>query len=523
MARKEDAYTMQAANVLEPGYFVESRAALEETIEELQSQKAMRMTHAELEVVIEQQGREIMRRLLQDHLDLRSGQEVRMQMVVGADGVERTHVRPRSRELETVFGTVEVDRLAYGARERCSLIPLDAALNLPEERYSHGLRRIAAIEASKGSFDEAVDCLQRTTGAEVAKRQVEELVRRAGADFDSFYEKAEIEAPIGGGELLVISVDGKGIVVRRQDLRPATRKAAEKSQHKLKKKLSKGEKRHRKRRAMVATVYDVEPHVRRPQDVIADDPQKKEQRRRAPRAKNKRVWASVSKPMEQVIEEAFQEALRRDPEKKRRWVVLVDGDEEQLKLVQQAARRHAVRVTIVLDVIHVLQYLWKAGLCFHGEGTAELEEWVTERLLRVLQGKAGDVAAGMRRSATLRGLKKARREPVDTCAGYLLKNKGFLRYDRALRRGYPIGTGVIEGACRHLVKDRMELTGARWSLRGAEAVLRLRAIRSSGDFEAYWRYHLMREHDRVHAIRYASRKIAAVRPALRVIRGGASS
>lgn len=514
---------MQAANVLEQRSFVESRAALEAAIEELGSSEAMRMTHAELEVVIEKRGREIMRRLLQDHLDLRSEREQRLPAVEGADGVERTHVRSRSRELETVFGTVEVNRLVYGARERCSLSPVDAALNLPEERYSHGVRRIAAIEASKGSFDEAVDCLQRTTGAEVAKRQVEELVRRAGADFDSFYEKAEIEAAIGGSELLVISVDGKGIVVRRQDLRPATRKAAESNRHKLKKRLSKGEKRHRKRMAMVATVYDVEPHIRRPQDVIADDPQKKADRSRAPRARNKRVWASVSKPAEQVIEEAFQEALRRDPEKERRWVVLVDGDEDQLKLIQQAARRHAVRVTIVLDVIHVLQYLWKAGLCFHGEGTAELEGWVTERLLGVLQGKASEVAAGMRRSATLRGLKKAQRKPVDTCAGYLLKYKDFLGYDRYLRRGFPIGTGVIEGACRHLVKDRMEITGARWSLKGAEAVLRLRAIRSSGDFEAYWRYHLAREHERVHAIRYASRKIAAVKPALRVIRGGASS
>ena len=505
---------MQVAKVLEADPFVESRAVLEQVIDELRSGRVMRMTHAEVEELADARGCDLIRQLFQDHLDLRSAEEVQLECVKGSDGVERTHVRSRSRPLETRFGTVRVNRLTYGADGESSLSPLDAALNLPEEKYSHGVRRRAAIEASKGSFDEVVEALHTTTGAKVAKRQVEELVRRAAVDFELYYTMAELQRPVDLNDLVVLTFDGKGIVVR---------KAAERQKQKLKKRLSKGEKRHRKRMTTVAAVYDLEPHPRKPEDVIADDPEAKKVRRSAPRAENKRVWASVRLSPEEVIEAGFQEALLRDPYKKRRWVVLVDGNEDQLGLVQKVARRHRVRVTIILDVIHVLEYLWKAGHCFHGEGTPELEAWVTERFLAILEGRASGVAAGMRRSATRRGLSRGRRKAVDTCAGYLLKHKKFLRYDRYLRKGFPIATGVIEGACRHLVKDRMEITGARWSLDGAEAVLRLRALRSSGDFDTYWCFHLAQEHERTHALHYAAAVVPGGKPRLRVIRGGASS
>ena len=117
------------------------------------------------------------------------------------------------------------------------------------------------------------------------------------------------------------------------------------------------------------------------------------------------------------------------------------------------------------------------------------------------------VAAGLRRSATRRGLEGSRRQAADKAANYLLKYKHMMRYDKYIAAGYPIATGVIEGACRHLIGDRMDLTGARWGLQGAEAVLKLRALRSSGDFDAYWRFHQKREHQRNHAVRYADGEV----------------
>ena len=153
--------------------------------------------------------------------------------------------------------------------------------------------------------------------------------------------------------------------------------------------------------------------------------------------------------------------------------------------MEASAAAYGVDVTVILDIIHVVEYVWKAAHVFHREGSPELAHWAWTRVQRILEGKASRVAAAMRRAATVAGLSSDIRKPVDTCANYLQKYAPYLHYDRYLAAGYPIATGVIEGACRYLVRDRMELTGARWRLVGAEAVLKLRALRASGDFDAY--------------------------------------
>ena len=150
----------------------------------------------------------------------------------------------------------------------------------------------------------------------------------------------------------------------------------------------------------------------------------------------------------------------------------------------------------------MIEYLWKAAFVFHSHTSKQAEAWVSKRLLLILEGKSSIVAAGMRRSATLRQLTPSERKPVDTCAKYLLNNAAYLKYDHYLKAGLPIATGVIEGACRHLIKDRMDITGARWSLKGAEAVLRLRSLYISGDWHEYWRFHLKQEYKRNHNALY---------------------
>ena len=131
------------------------------------------------------------------------------------------------------------------------------------------------------------------------------------------------------------------------------------------------------------------------------------------------------------------------------------------------------------------------------------EAFARERLDRLLSGEVHGVITGLRRMATTRRLKGEQRKTIDAVCRYFENNQHRMRYETYLRQGYPIATGVIEGACRHLVSDRMDLTGARWSLAGAEAVLRLRALRSSGDFDTYWGFHLTKEHERNHQSRYA--------------------
>lgn len=460
----------------------------------LSTGESCNLAHGEVERLLETEGRALLRQFLQDHLDLRSAREVAL-VAVGEGEDARTHRRTHARHLESVFGTTEVRRIGYGGPGRESLHPLDTELNLPPERYSHGVRRRMADEVTKTSFDAAIEAVTATTGARVPKRQAEELVRRAALDFDAFYEAQADQPGDPSASILALSLDGKGVVMRRDDLRKATRKDAEKRRHKLKKRLSRGEKRFAKRMATVAAVYTIAPHERTPQDV-ADGTK----RAPAPKPVGKRVWASIEKPVEKVVDEAFEEARRQDPTGEKIWVGLVDGNKTQIRLLSAKAKQLGVKLTIVLDLIHVLEYLWKAAYVFNKEGTPQAEAWVNKRLLALLRGESSLVAAGIRRSATKRGLDAETRASADACANYLLTYKKYLRYDEYLKAGLPIATGVIEGACRHLIKDRMDVTGARWSLVGAEAVLKLRSLKSSGDFDSYWRFHEQRELHRNHTV-----------------------
>jgi len=499
----------QARTIADENPFAASDRVFTELTARLSSRETLVMTHGELERLLDKDGRELIRQLLQDHLDYRGPCEVGGD-VVGARAVRRPHARLRERKLETIFGTVTVTRTGYSAHDAETLFPMDAELNLPPELYSHGVQRRAADEVIKTSFDQAVAAIASTTGAAVPKRQLEELAARAAEDFDAFYDGRSADSvreAAKTGEILALSTDAKGIVMRPADLRHATRKAAEKRSHKLDKRLSRGEKRNAKRMAQVAAVFTIAAFVRRPEDIVTElGPARNDDGKTVaarPRPEHKRVWASVDKPPKAVVEQMFEEALRRDPGRDKRWVALVDGNPAQLALLKKASKRHEVAPTIVLDVIHVLEYVWKAGIALHGEGRPATERWVSERLLEILRGNSSDVAAGMRRSATLRGMKTKDRFAVDDCADYLLKYRRYLRYDQYLAAGLPISTGVIEGACRHLVKDRMDITGACWGLCGAEAVLKLRSLRSSGDLDVYWTFHENAEYVRHHLDLYA--------------------
>ena len=439
-----------------------------------------------------------MRILLQEHLNKLSPSRCE-EDVCGSDGIDRPNVRPHDQKIETVFGTVLTRRAGYGTEGAPSLHPLDAQLNIPPERYSLELRRRVAENAAKSSFDETLETIEKTTGAHIPKRQVEELTQRAARDFDAFYETRHSNPAEQAttGSILVISTDGKGVVMHEQDLREQTRKAAQKRKPRMETRLSKGEKKNANRMATVAAVYTICPFERKPQDLFPGN-NSNPHKEKNPLPEQKRVWASLEKTAEQVIESAFSEALHRDPGQEKHWVALVDGGNQQLRILERMAKSQGVNLTITVDIIHVIEYLWKAGRAFYPKSGPELEEWVQFRLLKMLEGKAGLMAGGMRRSATRKKLTDKQREPVESCATYLKNKAPYLKYNQYLDLGLPIATGGIEGACRHLVKDRMDITGAKWRLTSAEAVLRLRALRSSNDFDEYWDFHEACEYKRNH-------------------------
>jgi hypothetical protein len=387
-----------------------------------------------------------------------------------------------------------------------------------------------AETAAEVSFERTSAMVEDATGVRIGLRQVEELTRKAARDVPGFYDRDRtLPPPEETSDLLVLTIDQKGVVMRKESLREATRKKAETAEHTLTSRLTKGEKRDRKRMATVAAVYTVAPHVRTAKDVVAGlrrlRPVADQPRTRPPRPEHKRVWASVTDELAMVVAQLFDEAERRDPQRQKRWLALVDGDRKLERAIQAEAKRRGVEVMLVLDFIHALEYLWRAGHALHEEGTPELEAYVLDRLELLLQGKASDIAAGMRRSATKRGLTKAQRKPIDTAAKYLLKRKAMMPYGELLALGAPIASGVIEGTCRSLVNDRLDLTGARWSTDGAEAILRLRAVRRSGDWDEFWRFHTQAEHVANHATRYAMAappdvKLPKSRRHLRLVAGG---
>jgi hypothetical protein len=482
--------------------FDRSRGLFEEVVAELADPGCGELTHARLEDQLTERSRELMRSLFQDHLDLRAARERRRpEGAPGADGVVRTRAeKGHQRELASVFGTVRVTRIAYRAPGVANLYPADAVLNLPLGKHSHGLRRLAAIEAARGSFEQAADAVERASGVRVGKRQLEALAVAAAADVAGFYARHQPPAR-PDADLLVLTFDGKGIVMRPEALREATAKTARRSGPKLATRLSPGEKHGRKRMAELAGVYDATPAPRTPRDVISR-PGVPRTCTPGPHARGKWLTASITDDIPAVVGAAFDEAERRDPGHRRPWIALVDGNATQIQAIHAEATRRQINLTIVLDFIHVLEYLWKAAWSFFDPGDPDAEDWVADQATKILDGKATAVAAGIRRRATRFGYSPTERKGADHAATYLTSKKPYLNYHTALANGWPIATGIIEGACRHIIKDRMDITGARWGLPGAQAILTLRALASNGDFDTYWHYHLNQEHHRVHHTRY---------------------
>ena len=476
----------------EKACFNKTRERLENLIDKLRDKKALKMEHSEIEGLIEKEGRDVLRQAFQDHLDLRHLREERFEGLIGADKILRNHVRERSRTLRTNVGTVQVRRFSYSRLEEMSLRPLDAELNLPTEcRYSFGLIRRMVENAVRMSFDATLDNLKRTAGIDVPKRQVEEQLRFSSQGFREFYENKAAAGPQDTDDLMIMSTDGKGVVMRYKDLRYETRLKLREAQLNQKgNRLDGTAKPNRKRMSTVAAVYSTPRLIRTAEDVFAkkelsDDPAYN--KKKFPRPKDKRVWASLWKA-EDVIESVFKEAEKRDPEHRREWVFLVDGDRGQLELIRKIAKRRKAQITIVCDFVHLLEYVWNAAYSFFPSDHDGASACVETKALEILRGKASYVAAGMRRSATKRKLEKNERKAIDDCARYLLNHRAYLKYDFYLASGFPIASGVIEGTCRHLINDRLDLTGAHWSLHGAETMLRMRAIWASGDLDEYWEF-----------------------------------
>jgi hypothetical protein len=469
-----------------------------------------------MEVLVVGQGRELLRGLVQLALDGQAEREVRLPQVTGTDGVRRARAeRGHDRPVVTRLGEVRVRRIAYrsGIKGVLSLFPRDAVLNLPPLEYSWGLQRLAQMFCGSVSYEQAHEFVHAATGVSIGKRQLEQIIAAAAADAERFCQ--DQDRPRGQGLLagtgdqgrglppLAISADGKGVAMLPQARRRRTR-APDQKVRTFDKRAGTGEKKGCKRMAGTGCVFDVIPPggPRTPEQVMGSGPGRDGEER--PRAENRWYACDITAGRDVTISKVFDEAGRRDPGHLRTWIALVDGDVHQLALIQAQAAQRGITLAILVDFIHVLEYLWKTAWCFHAPRDPAMEDWVTAQGLDILHGRVSDVIARIGQLAADHPPRPGSEHAkiIRKTLHYLDAKQPYLDYPRALANGWPIATGVIEGACRHLVHDRMGITGARWGLEGAQAMLWLRAIAASGDTDAYWNYHITQEHHRNHASRY---------------------
>jgi hypothetical protein len=414
--------------------------------------------------------------------------------------LEQEHVR----RYVSIFGEFQLSRVVYGSREGQAIefVPLDNRLQLPASVFSYLLQDWDQSLCVEQAFGQASTTIQRMLGLKQSVDSLEHMNHEMAKGVTSFMLNRP--QPEGEGEVVVASADQKGIVVRRSADDPPPKA------HR-----SKGDKASQKRMATVATVYSVDRYRRTPEEVVAalfrDAPEPSHDR---PKPQHKEVWASL--PRDDVpgsgIDRAFawmigELYLRgRAKDKNKPLVFLSDGQETLWDACVEWLPERAVGI---LDLLHVTPRLWQAAHVFHAEGSRKGEDFVRDRLLRVLRGEAAGVIRGLREMATKRGLAGTKKKTLDKVCAYLEANLGRMHYDEYLRAGYPIATGVVEGACRHLVKDRMERAGMHWTIAGAQGMLDVRSIYVSGLWDEYQQCRIAGETEKLYPYRiWAEREFA---------------
>jgi hypothetical protein len=410
------------------------------------------------------------------------------------------------RPLRTIFGEHALRTYVYsrGCKRKIELRPIDARINLPDGKASYLLQEFSQLFCVEKAFRVGARQFETVFGQQLSVDVLEDINRAMGEQADRFLDQLPTPAAAEEGAILVATADGKGVPLVRADAQQVPA-------------FEEKERPGNRRMATLGCVYSVDPYVRTPEQIVAAlfrDPSVSQPEHR-PESCFKRYRAFFA--------EAGQEGEDAVPSAYRTWawmtqevtarhqsgqpiVRLMDG---QLSLweasdacleefVEELTSAHTSQKLVdILDILHVSGYVWKAAKAFHGHKEHQ-EAFVQERLLRILRGEVSGVVTGMRRMASQRGLKGEALKAVTTACNYFEKNAQRMKYDEYLRAGYPVASGVIEGACRHLIKDRMEQGGMRWTLTGAEAMLNVRSVNASSEWEEFGSWRQAEQAERVH-------------------------
>lgn len=492
----------------------------------------------------------------------------------GDAGPEVTHdnrTLRRSEELHSrrylsIFGELLIDRYVYAVREgqKAEYVPLDARLGLPAGENSYVLEEWQQRLCVKDAFGQSVEDLKAILGQGVSVRTAEGM-NRSMAEYAEAYRVTQPLPPSEEeAELLVVTGDGKGVVMRRplaEELRedsasaavpaaapvaaspqrrkrrtsPATRRAGKARQRRAEEAVrehhqrlpsaaatedqGKKKRKGKKQMAYVGAVYTID-RFRRTTDEVLDDMARRARTKQRPRPQHKRVWAEMTRILEGEPVSGREwlfcslavECQQRDPERKKTLICLLDGE----RSLWDMQRFWFGRAIGILDIFHVSERVWKVAHCFHKKESEAAWQFATHHLRMILDGKVGYVLRNLRRLLDERKkeLGSEKRKTVSAAITYFENNQDHMRYDEYLAAGYPIGSGVAEGACRHLVKDRLELTGMRWERKGAQSMLHLRAIYLNGEWDQFVNYRIEKEQAALYGPGTAHKKVGSYAQAI---------
>lgn len=404
--------------------------------------------------------------------------------VCAPDGTRLRYQDQRPTTYFSIFGKIRFLRHYFhtpGQKSRC---PLDEELSLPPHCYSDLLRDWAEYCTTDESYDESNRVLARILGLSLSKQALETAVDEDAADVEAFYEQKATPPPETEGSILVIQADGKGVPMVRTEAADSVARRG------------KGQKRTKKKESVVTAIYTIEPHLRSPEQVVealVPEAGRTTTQPSRPAPVGKEVRATL-KGKDFALARLARRVVSREGEHIQQRAALTDGAEA----LQDRILALFPGFVLVLDIMHALEYLWAAANALLGETHPDRSTWVKGHLLSILSGQTENVIQALEAQVQDLSRTDAQRQALNTTIGYYRRNSPYMRYDRYLEQGWPISSGVVEGACGHLVKGRMEQSGMRWTPTGALAVLELRAVRVNDDWDAYQLFHRRSQHQRLY-------------------------
>lgn len=384
---------------------------------------------------------------------------------------------------QSVFGEIILGRTVYGTRvgQKIDYVPLDARLELPEGKHSYLLQQWEQQLAGEMTYEQSQKTIQMILEQKPSTHTLQRGTKTFGTSVIGFQDAKPQAAQAKQEQIVVSTVDGKGVPMREGD----------------------------KKMALVGCSYTINPYLRTPESVLEalfkeDDFSVPENQVQRPKPEYKRVHTSLLRneqdemtpSMDAMYDWLEDEYKQRNPKHQQPHVALIDGQVSLAQAMQARFAEHDNYVEI-LDILHVAGYVWDAAKALYDK--EKIQHFCAYFCMeKVLNGKASDVIYLLETLEEERELSKTDRSKLHSTKVYLSNNLHRMHYDKYLAAGYPIASGVIEGACRHVVKDRMERSGMRWTIEGAEALLKLRCLAINEEWQDYMDFHVKQESQRLY-------------------------